>query len=91
VSWQCAHGIGTEAENLALFQQVIVLNRKPRSRVRLRNFDRLSLVWLYPLFPSLLDAITIINPETVIRWHRRGFDSTDEQGESELRSAAASC
>jgi hypothetical protein len=31
------------------------------------------LVWLYRLYPSLLDAIIIVQPETVIRWHRRGF------------------
>jgi putative transposase len=31
------------------------------------------LVWLYRLFPALLDAITVVKPETVIRWHRRGF------------------
>jgi hypothetical protein len=33
----------------------------------------LLLVWLYRLFPSILDAIIIVQPETVIRWHRRGF------------------
>jgi len=31
------------------------------------------LLWLYRLYPSLLDAIVIVQPETVIRWHRRGF------------------
>ena len=43
-----------EAENLVLRQQVIVLSRKSRSRVWLRNIDRLILVWLYRLFPSIL-------------------------------------
>ena len=62
-----------EAENLVLRQQVIVLSRKSRSRVRLRNIDRLIFVWLYRLFPSILNAITVVKPETVIRWHRRGF------------------
>jgi hypothetical protein len=41
--------------------------------VRLWNIDRLLLVWLYRLYPSLLEAIIIVQPETVIRWHRRGF------------------
>jgi transposase InsO family protein len=41
--------------------------------VRLWNIDRLLLVWLYRLYPSLLDAIIIVQPETVLRWHRRGF------------------
>ncbi len=40
---------------------------------RLRNIDRLVFVWLYRLFPSILNAITVVKPETVIRWHRRGF------------------
>jgi hypothetical protein len=43
-----------EAENLVLRQQVIVLSRKSRSRVRLRNIDRLIFVWLYRFFPSIL-------------------------------------
>ena len=56
-------------------QQVVVLNRKRRGRVRLRNLDRLLLVWLYRVCPSLLKAIVIVKPETVIRWHRQGFRS----------------
>src|SRR5271163_1870264 len=62
-----------EAENLVLRQQVIVLSRKSRSRVWLRNIDRLIFVSLYRLFPSILNAITVVKPETVIGWHRRGF------------------
>ena len=62
-----------EAENMVLRQQVIVLSRKTQLRVRLRNIDRLILVWLYRLFPSILNAITVVKPETVIRWHRRGL------------------
>jgi transposase InsO family protein len=62
-----------EAEIFVLRQQLLVLSRKSRARVRLHNVDRLVLVWLYRLFPSLLDAIIIVKPETVIRWHRRGF------------------
>ena len=62
-----------EAENLMLRQQLVVLRRKSPTRVRLWNIDRLLLVWLYRLYPSLLDAIIIVQPETAIRWHRRGF------------------
>jgi hypothetical protein len=62
-----------EAENLLLLQQLIVLRRQHPKRVRLLNIDRLLFVWLYRLYPSLLDAIIIIQPETVIRWHHRGF------------------
>src|ERR1700719_5272193 len=62
-----------EAENLILRQQLVVLRRKSPTRVRLWNIDRLLFVWLYRLYPSLLEAIIIVQPETLIRWHRRGF------------------
>jgi transposase InsO family protein len=62
-----------EAEILILRQQLVVLRRKSPKRVRLWNIDRVLMVWLYRLYPSLLDAIIIVQPETVIRWHRRGF------------------
>ncbi len=52
---------------------MIVLSRKSRSRVWLKNIDRLILVWMSRLFPSILNGITVVKPETVIRWHRRGF------------------
>ena len=51
-----------EAENLLLRQQLVVLRRKSPKRVRLWNIDRLLLVWLYRLYPSLLDAIIIVQP-----------------------------
>src|SRR6266511_3594591 len=62
-----------EAENAALRQQLIVLQRKVRGRVRFSNSDRLFFIQLYRWFPSILKAITIIRPETVLRWHRAGF------------------
>jgi hypothetical protein len=62
-----------EAENLVLRQQLVVLRRTSPKRVRLCNLDRLMFVWSYRLCPSLLDSIVIVQPETVIRWHRRGF------------------
>ena len=62
-----------EAENAALRYQLIVLKRRVRGRVQLTNGDRLFLVQLYRWFPSVLKAITIIRPETLLRWHRAGF------------------
>src|SRR5947208_1288365 len=62
-----------EAENAALRHQLIVLQRRVRGRVQLTNGDRLFLVLLYRLFPSVLRAITIIRPETLVHWHRAGF------------------
>ena len=56
-----------EAENLLLRQQLVVLRRKSPTRVRPWNIDRLLLVWPYRLYSSLLDAIIIVQPETVIR------------------------
>ncbi|MGH6891309.1 MAG: integrase core domain-containing protein, partial [Dongiaceae bacterium] len=62
-----------EAENAALRHQLIVLRRKLPDRVRLTNGDRWFFIQLYRWFPSVLDAITIIHPETLLRWHRAGF------------------
>src|SRR6266581_1014172 len=62
-----------EAENAALRHQLIVLQRRVRGRVQLTNGDRLFLVTLYRWFPSVLRAITIVRPETLVRWHRAGF------------------
>jgi transposase InsO family protein len=62
-----------EAENAALRYQLIVLRRKVRSRVRLTNNDRWFLIQVYRWFPSILTVLTIIRPETLVRWHRAGF------------------
>src|SRR5215470_20104899 len=61
-----------EAEILVLRQQLLVLSRKSPKRARLLNIDRLILVCLSRLFPSVLDAMVIVKPETVLRWHRGG-------------------
>jgi hypothetical protein len=52
-----------EAENAALRQQLTVLQRKVRGRVRFTNHDRLFFIQLYRWFPSVLQAIKIIRPE----------------------------
>ena len=57
-----------EAENAALRQQLIVLQRKVRGRIRFDNRDRLFFVQLYRWFPSVLGAMLIIRPETMVRW-----------------------
>ena len=62
-----------EAENAALRHQVVVLRRMVHRRVRLTNSDRLFFVQLYRWFPSVLKVITVIRPETLVRWHRAGF------------------
>src|SRR5664280_1767413 len=62
-----------EAENAVLRHQLIVLRRKVQGRVRLTNNDRWFFIQLYRLFPSILNVLTIIRPETLVRWHRAGF------------------
>src|SRR5215471_15908034 len=63
------------AEILVLRQQLNVLRRQVSKRPQLSNTDRLLFVWLYRWFPSVLSAIAILRPETIIRWHRAGFQS----------------
>src|SRR6201987_4181343 len=62
-----------EAENAVLRHQLIVLRRRLHGRVRLTNHDRLFFILLYRWFPSILKVLTIIRPETLVRWHRAGF------------------
>ena len=62
-----------EAENAVLRHQLIVLRRKVQGRVRLTNNDRWFLIQLYRWFPSILNVLTIIRPEALVRWHRAGF------------------
>jgi hypothetical protein len=62
-----------EAENAVLRLQLTVLRRKVRGRVLLSGGDRLFVILLYRWFPSVLRALTIIQPATLVRWHRAGF------------------
>jgi hypothetical protein len=61
-----------EAENAALRHQLVILRRKLRGRP-LTNNDRWFFIQLYRWFPSILQVLTIIRPETLVRWHRAGF------------------
>lgn len=62
-----------EAEIIMLRHQLNVLRRRVPSKPRLAVADRLLFVWLYRLFPSVLNAIALVQPEMIIRWHRKGF------------------
>ena len=62
-----------EAENAALRHQLIVLRRKVHGRVQLTNKDRWFFIQLYRWFPSIKQVLTIVRPETLVRWHRAGF------------------
>ncbi len=61
------------AEIVILRHQLSVLRRRMPSRARLTLIDRLIFIWLYRLRPSVLNAVTIVQPKTVVRWHREGF------------------
>src|SRR5258708_9583716 len=68
-----------EAEIWALRQQINVLRRTAPKRVSFSVFDRLVFAGLYRLFPNICDALAIVKPDTIVRWHRdcslasRGF------------------
>jgi transposase InsO family protein len=64
-----------QVEILVLRHQLNVLRRRSPGRVAVSNIDRLVFTGLYRLVPQVLDALKILKPETVIRWHRAGFRS----------------
>src|SRR5674476_1224962 len=64
-----------EAEILVLRQQINVLRRTAPKKQSFCAIDRLIFVSLYRLFPKVCDALAIVKPDTIIRWHRAGFRS----------------
>jgi transposase InsO family protein len=62
-----------EAENLFLRHQLNVALRRAPHRLQLRGSDRALLVWMVRLWPRLLDTVQVVEPETILRWHRAGF------------------
>ena len=62
-----------ELELVALRHQVTVLRRQCPGQLRLFSTDRFLWVWLYRVWPQVLNAIVLVKPATVIQWHRKGF------------------
>ena len=62
-----------EAENLFLRHQLCIAVRRAPPRLRLRGSDRALLVLMTRFWPSLLGAAQVVQPETILRWHRAGF------------------
>jgi hypothetical protein len=62
-----------QVEILTLRHQLNVLRRKAPQRLTFSSIDRLVFAGLCGLAPGVLDALKIVKPETVIRWHRAGF------------------
>ncbi len=64
-----------EAEILVLRQQINVLRRGAPRKLAFNPIDRLIFTSLYRLFPQTCNALAIVKPDTVVRWHRAGFRS----------------
>ena len=62
-----------EAEVAARRHQLSVLQRQSPKRASFFTLDRLIFIVLFRIFPGIIDALKIVEPETVIRWHRAGF------------------
>ncbi len=62
-----------EAENLFLRHQLNIALRRAPARLRLRGGDRALLVWITRIWPNLHDLAQMVQPETILRWHRSGF------------------
>jgi hypothetical protein len=62
-----------ELELIALRHQVTVLRRQRPGRPQLSSLDRLLWVWLYRIWPQVIDAMVLVKPATVVQWHRKGL------------------
>jgi hypothetical protein len=62
-----------EAENLLLRHQLNIALRRAPSRLRLCGSDRALLIWMTRLWPDLVGMAQVVQPETILRWHRTGF------------------
>ena len=62
-----------EAENLFLRHQLAIALRRAPPRFRLGGGDRALLIWMIRLWPSLIGAVRVVQPETILRWHRAGL------------------
>src|SRR6266581_8409830 len=62
-----------EAENLFLRHQLSIALRRAPPRLQVRGSDRALLVWMTRRWPTLLGAAQVVQPETILRWHRAGF------------------
>src|SRR6201987_3224150 len=62
-------------ESWMLRQQINVLRRTAPKKQTFSAIDRLIFVRLYRLLPGVRDALAIVKPETVVKWHRAGFRS----------------
>ena len=62
-----------QLEVLALRQQLAMAADRDRKRLSFHKSKRIFWVWLYRLWPASLQTLKIFKPETLVRWHRKGF------------------
>ncbi len=62
-----------EAENLVLRHQLATLRLRSPKRTHVGFWNRIILVTVYKFSPSALNSIHIVQPATILRWHRQGF------------------
>ena len=62
-----------ELKLIALQHQLAVLRRQRPGRPQFSSLDRLLWVWLYRIWPQVIDAMILVKPATVVHWHRKGF------------------
>ena len=60
------------AENIAIRHQLLVLQRTA-GKVKLKQRDRILWAWLSRLWKNWRASLVIVQPDTVVRWHRQGF------------------
>ena len=71
LSFRVRSRLTLEFELVALRHQVTVLRRQSPGQPRLFATDRLLWVWLYRIWPQVLDAMVLVKPATVLGWHRK--------------------
>ena len=62
-----------QLEILVLRQQLIVMQRSNRRRLRLRPSDRILWILLSRFWPKWQNSLLLVKPGTVIAWHQKGF------------------
>jgi hypothetical protein len=60
-------------EILALRQQLVVVAHRDQKRMSFRRRERLFWVLLYRCWPECLQTLQVFKPDTLVRWHRKGF------------------
>jgi len=82
LSFQVRSRASLQLELVALRHQLTVLRRQRPGQLRLFSTDRLLWVWLYRIWPQILNAMVLVKPATVIDWHRPLRANDDETTES---------